>query len=222
MKIFILTLFPEMLAPILKTSILGRAQKKGLVDFQLINIRDFGLGARRIVDARPYGGGAGMILKADVLAAALKSIPKHKMSRVIVTSASGKVFNQQSAREYAKLSELIIVCGHYEGIDQRFIDKFCDEEVSIGDFVLTGGELPALVITDAITRLLPGVLQKTEATIDESFTAGLLEYPHYTRPEIFEDIPTPTVLLSGDHGMVKKWREEKSRQKTKKIRPDLS
>lgn len=222
MKIFILTLFPEMLAPILKMSILGRAQKKGLVDFELINIRDFGLGTRKIVDARPYGGGAGMILKADVLAAALKSIPKYKKSRVIVTSASGKVFKQKSAREYAKLPELIIVCGHYEGIDQRFIDKFCDEEVSIGDFVLTGGELPALVITDAITRLLPGVLQKTEATIDESFTEGLLEYPHYTRPEIFEDIPTPTVLLSGDHSKVKKWREEQSRQKTKKIRPDLS
>lgn len=222
MKIFILTLFPETLAPILNTSILGRAQKKGLVEFQLINIRNFGIGIHQVVDDRPYGGGVGMVLKADVLSRALKSIPRQKSSKVIVTSASGKVFKQELAREYAKLHELVIVCGHYEGIDQRFIDKYCDDEVSIGDFVLTGGELPALVMTDSITRLIPGVLEKAEATIDESFTEKLLEYPHYTRPELFEDMEAPGVLLSGDHAKVKQWRAEKSLQKTKKIRPDLN
>ena len=218
MKLSIITLFPEVFHPILNSSILKRAQEKGLVNFKLINLRDFGEGKHQQVDDRPYGGGAGMVLRADILTKAVHKVRSHK---IILMSASGKPYKQTKAREFSKLKHLIIVCGHYEGIDQRFIDKYVDEEISIGDYVLTGGEVPAMVIIDSITRLIPGVLQKPEAIINESFSEGLLEYPQYTRPEEFEGEKVPEVLLSGNHAEIKKWRSQKSLEKTKKIRPDL-
>lgn len=250
MKISIITLFPSMFEPILNSSILKRAQSKGKVEFELINLRDFGEGPHQIVDDRPYGGGAGMVLKANILAQALKSIAGKRlkaignsienldladptasslMPKVVLTSASGLPYKQSTAQEYSQLDHLIIVCGHYEGVDQRFIDKYVDEEISIGDYVLTGGEIPAMIIADSITRLLPGVLEKPDAIVEESFslyetpssTLQLLEYPHYTRPENFEGQKVPEVLLSGNHQQIKKWKTEKSLEKTKKVRPDL-
>ncbi|MFH1535889.1 MAG: tRNA (guanosine(37)-N1)-methyltransferase TrmD, partial [Patescibacteria group bacterium] len=213
MKISIVTLFPEVFEPILSSSILKRAQEKGLVKFELINLRDFGEGKHKIVDGRPYGGGAGMILRADILA---KAIKKLKTQKVILTSAAGKTYTQAMAKKFSKLKSFTIVCGHYEGMDQRFIDKYADEEISIGDYVLTGGEIPAMTIIDSIIRLIPGVLKKKEATKEESFSEGLLEYPHYTRPEEFEELKVPKILLSGNHAKIAKWRKTKSLEKTKK------
>lgn len=229
MKISIITLFPEVFEPILNSSILKRAQKKGLVEFELVNLRDFGEGRHKIVDDRPYGGGVGMVLRTDILTKALKSIISQLPTAnyqllTILMSASGTSYKQSKAKEFSMLDHLIIVCGHYEGVDQRFIDKYIDEEISIGDFVLTGGEIPAMAIVDSVTRLIPGVLEKEEATKEESFspaTSGQLEYPHYTRPEEFEGQKVPEILLSGNHGEIKKWREQKSLEKTRKIRPDL-
>jgi len=222
MKISIVTLFPEVFDPILNTSILKRAQQKGKISFELINLRDFGEGKHKVVDDRPYGGGAGMVLRADILA---KTIKKLKMEngkwKIILMSASGIPYKQSKAKEFSKLDHLIIICGHYEGVDQRFVDKYIDEEISIGDYVLTGGEIPAMVITDSVVRLIPGVLEKKEATINESFTQNLLEGPQYTRPEEFEGTKVPKVLLSGNHAEISKWRKQKSLEKTKKIRPDL-
>lgn len=220
MKISFITLFPEIFPPLLNFSILKRAQKKGLVEFEILDLREFGEGVHKTVDDRPYGGGAGMVLKPDILASAVSRI-KTSDSKIILTSASGKPFKQSEARDFSKLKHLIIICGHYEGVDQRFIDKYVDGEISIGDFVLTGGELPSLMIADSVTRLLPGVLEKEEATLEESFEENLLEYPHYTRPEEFEGAKVPEVLISGDHKKVKEWRKEKSLEKTKKVRPDL-
>ena len=232
MKISIITLFPEVFHPILNSSILKRAQAKGKVKFELINLRDFGEGKHQVVDDKPYGGGSGMVLKADVLAKAVKetkSPGRRNLSKIIHTSASGKPYKQQDALRFSKLKHIIIVCGHYEGVDQRFIEKYVDEEISIGDYVLTGGEIPAMVIIDSVVRLITGVLEKPEAITDESFstfhppssTFQLLEYPHYTRPEEFEGLKVPKVLLSGNHAGIKKWRLKKSLEKTKKIRPDL-
>lgn len=233
MKISIITLFPEMFEPVLNTSILKRAQNKMKVEFELINLRPFGEGKHQVVDGRPYGGGVGMILKADILAKALKSVTStwstESNNKIILTSASGKPYKQSKAKEFSKLDHLVIICGHYEGIDQRFIDKYVDEEISVGDYVLTGGEIPAMAIIDSITRLLPGVLEKAEATEQESFSnyqlsttsCQLLEYPHYTRPDDFEGLKVPAVLVSGNHQEVDKWRMEKALEKTKKIRPDL-
>ena len=211
----------------LSTSILGRAQKKGKVTFRLINLRDFGEGKHQIVDGRPYGGGAGMLLRADILSKALSSVvnrhslTKNEKRKTILMSASGITYKQSKSRELSKLDHIIIVCGHYEGVDQRFIDKYVDDEISIGDFVLTGGEIPAMIIADSIVRLIPGVLKKEEAIINESFTENLLEGPQYTRPDAFEGLKVPEVLTSGNHGEVDKWRIKESLQKTKKIRPDL-
>lgn len=223
MKISIITLFPEVFEPILNSSILKRAQDKKKVEFALVNLRDFGCGKHQIVDDRPYGGGAGMVLKADILAKALGSIVnlKTKKVKIVLTSAAGKPYQQEKARQFLKLDHLIIICGHYEGIDQRFIDLYVDEEISIGDYVLTGGEIPAMVIADSVVRLIPEVLKKPTATIDESFSNNLLEYPHYTRPENFAGKKVPSVLLSGNHAQIAKWRIEKSLEKTKKVRPDL-
>ncbi len=216
MKISIITLFPEVFEPILNSSILKRAQKKGKVKFELINLRNFGEGKHQVVDGRPYGGGAGMLFRADILA---KALPK--TGHVILTSASGKPYKQKGAQRLSKLNHLIIVCGHYEGVDQRFVDKHVDEEISIGDYVLTGGEIPAMIIIDSIVRLIPGVLKKPEAVENESFSTNLLEYPHYTRPEKWEGKKVPKVLLSGNHAEIEKWRKEQSVEKTKKIRPDI-
>lgn len=231
MKISIITLFPEIFDPILNTSILKRAQNKKKVTFELINLRDFGEGKHLVVDDRPYGGGAGMVFRADILTKAVQwtagprrgdaKLTKKKLTRIILTSASGKPYKQARARELSKLDHLILVCGHYEGVDQRFIDKYIDEEISIGDYVLTGGEIPAMIITDSITRLIPGVLEKPESIINESFTENSLEGPQYTRPEEFEGLKVPPVLLSGNHGEIEKWHKDQSIKKTKNIRPDL-
>lgn len=222
MKISIITLFPEVFDPILNTSILKRAQQKGKVSFELINLRDFGEGKHKKVDGRPYGGGAGMVLRADILAKAVKKLKMENGKwKIILMSASGIQFKQKRVKELSKLDNLVIICGHYEGVDQRFIDKYVMEEISIGDFVLTGGEIPAMAIVDSIVRLLPGVLEKPDATQNESFSEGLLEYPQYTRPEIFENQKVPAVLLSGNHAEISKWRQKQSLKKTKRIRPDL-
>lgn len=227
MKITFITLFPEIFPPLLNFSILKRAQTKGLVEFEVVNLREFGEGVHKTVDDRPYGGGAGMILKPDVLTNTLKSVIKqlpttnYKLQSILM-SASGTPFKQSRARELSRLSQLVLICGHYEGIDQRFIDKYVDEEISIGDYVLTGGELPALIVADSITRLLPGVLKKSDAILEESFENNLLEYPHYTRPEEFEGTKVPYVLLTGNHAQIKKWRAEKSAEKTSSVRPDLN
>lgn len=229
MNIFILTLFPEVFAPYLSASMIGRSQKKGLVTIRLVNIRDFGIGKHHIVDDRPYGGGPGMVLKADVLTHALKSVKSQLLAnetiKVVLMSASGQQFDQSQATKYSKFANLIIIAGHYEGVDQRFIDKYIDEEISIGDYILTGGELPAMVVVDSIVRLIPGVLKKSDATTSESYCEvdgqKLLEHPQYTRPETFEGKTVPGVLISGNHQKIEKWKIEQSREKTKKIRPDL-
>lgn len=232
MKISIITLFPKVFDPILNTSILKRARDKGKVEFELINLREFGEGRHKVVDDKPYGGGVGMILKPDILSKALnftRTGRSSKKAKVILTSASGKPYKQTDAQRLSKLNGLIIICGHYEGVDQRFIENYVDEEISIGDYVLTGGEIPTMVIIDSTVRLIPGVLEKKEATEFESFSdfslfpypLPLLEYPHYTRPVIFEGNKVPLVLLSGNHQEIAKWRKQQALEKTGKIRPDL-
>lgn len=235
MKIIVITLFPDLFIPFFTASILGRAKNKGLVDYELINLREFGEGKHQVVDDRPFGGGAGMILKAPVLALAwgkaLKYLPAGEKPYTVLMSASGKVFQQEKAQKFAKnLKSLIIISGHYEGVDQRFIDKYVDEEISIGDFVLTGGEIPALAVIDSIVRVIPDVLEKPEAIQNESFSLfhsepdfcfPLLEYPQYTRPKVFLGKKVPPILLLGNHQAIKNWRLQQSLAKTKKVRPDL-
>lgn len=222
MKFSIVTLFPEMFEKVVHMSILGRGQKKGLLEFELINLRDFGIGKHKVVDGTTYGGGIGLVFRADVLKTALLSIVRDKNSRVILTSASGVTYTQAKAKELTKIDHLIIICGHYEGVDQRFIDKYVDEELSIGNYVLTGGEIPAMVIADSISRLVSGVIEKAGAVADESFEDGLLEYPHFTKPAVFEDLSVPEVLVSGHHGKVDEWRQNEKIKKTAKNNPKLS
>ena len=219
MKFDVLTLFPEMFEP-LKQSIIGRAKEKDLIDINLINIRDFSKDKHKKVDDTPYGGGAGMVMKADVVYDAYKSIENRENAKVIYMSPQGKTLNQKKVEEFSKEKHLIILCGHYEGIDQRVIDKIVDEEISIGDYVLTGGEIPAMVLIDSVSRYKDGVLSK-ESIEEESFSNGLLEYPQYTRPEIFEGEKVPEVLLSGNHQNIDKWRHERSIEITELKRPDL-
>lgn len=193
MKINILTLFPEMFEP-LRTSIIGRACEKGLIELNIINIRDFSKDKHKKVDDTPYGGGAGMVMKPDVVYDAFKSL-NEKNAKTIYLSPQGKTLNQEKVKLLSKEANLILLCGHYEGIDQRVLDEIVDEEISIGDYVLTGGELPAMVLVDSVSRYIEGVLSK-ESTVEESFSNGLLEYPQYTRPEIFLDRKVPEVLLT--------------------------
>lgn len=222
MKFHVLTLFPGMFAGPLSESILKRAQENGLLEVALHNIRDYAFDKHRTTDDYPYGGGAGMVMKVEPLAACIEaarsSAPRAK---VVLTSPRGKVFNQDMARELAAEQELIIICGRYEGIDERVRELFVDYEVSIGDYVLTGGELAAMVLVDAVARFLPGVLGSADSAEDESFTAGLLEYPQYTRPPEFCGLQVPDVLLSGNHGEIARWRRQQALLRTWQSRPDL-
>lgn len=218
MKFDVLTLFPEMFEAV-KQSILGKAIEKDLIDINLVNIREFSKNKHKKVDDTPYGGGAGMVIRPDVVYDAYNSVKTEK-SKVIYMTPQGKTLNQKKVEELSKEKHLIILCGHYEGIDQRVIDKIVDEEISIGDYVLTGGEIPAMVLIDSISRYIEGVLNE-ESIQEESFSNGLLEYPQYTRPEIFEGESVPEILLSGHHENINKWRKERSLQITKQKRPDL-
>ena len=218
MRLDILTLFPDMFTP-LKESIIKRASDKNLVEINIIQIRDFSQDAHKKTDDIPYGGGAGMVMTPQPLYDAIQSV-KTPNSYVIYLSPRGKVFNQPMARKLSKCEHLILVCGHYEGIDERIIDLCIDEEISIGDYVLTGGELPAMVLADSIIRLLEGAISQ-DSLSEESFTNNLLEYPQYTRPQNFKGLEVPEVLLSGHHANIAKWRKEKSIEITKQNRPDL-
>jgi len=233
MQIDILTLFPSMFKGPFEESIIKRASDKGLVEIKIHNLRKWAIDKRGTVDDRPYGGGTGMILMIEPIYRALEELKqkgKSKKSKVILLDPRGKVFNQRLAQKLSKEKHLIFICGHYEGIDERVRTHLVDEVISIGDYILTGGELPAMVITDAIVRLLPDVLEKPEATKFESFSdlkigklkvGNLLEYPQYTRPENFMGWKVPRVLLSGDHQKIAQWRKEKAEELTKKLRPDL-
>ena len=218
MKFDVLTLFPEMFEP-LRQSIIGKATEKKLIDLNFINIRDFSKDKHKKVDDTPYGGGAGMIMRPDVVYDAYQSVKEEK-AKVIYMSPQGKTLNQQMIEDLSKESHLIILCGHYEGIDQRVLDEMVEEEISIGDYVLTGGEIPAMVLIDSVSRYVEGVL-KRDSIQEESFSNGLLEYPQYTRPEIFNGKAVPEILLSGHHQNIEKWRKERSLEITKKKRPDL-
>ncbi len=220
MKFDVLTLFPEMFEA-LNESIIGRAKEKELIEINLINIRDFSKDKHKKVDDTPYGGGAGMVMMPDVVYDAYSSVTDKENAKVIYLSPQGKVLNQEKVKELSKENHLILLCGHYEGIDQRVLDEIVDEEISIGDYVLTGGELPAMVLIDSVSRYVKGVL-KEESVAEESFSNNkLLEYPQYTRPEEFRGKRVPEVLISGHHENIKKWREEKALEVTKKKRPDL-
>jgi tRNA (guanine37-N1)-methyltransferase len=245
MKITVLTLFPKMIEGFLNESIIKRAQEKGRVEIEIINIRDFALDSYGTVDGRPYGGGAGMVMRVDVLTKVFASVPLPR--HTILTSAKGAVFNQKKAQQLATLDHIVLLAGHYEGVDERIM-SFVDEEISLGDFILTGGELACATILDSVVRLLPGVLKKENATVEESFfevsvddlmkivgphpvltalgkkeikAVRLLEYPHYTRPEDYQGNKVPEILLSGDPKKIKHWQLQKAFEETLAKRPDL-
>lgn len=219
MKISILTLFPEMFSGPFDYSIINRAKEKGLVEIKFVNIRDFGIGRHKMVDDKPFGGGVGMILRVDVIDKALKKVKRGKSKgesqKTILLDARGKTFTQNKARELAKLDQLILIAGHYEGVDERVKKKLVDETVSIGDYILTGGEIPTMVIVDCVVRLIPGVLAKPEATKFESFsTKSYLEHPQYTRPQVYRSWSVPEILLSGNHKKIGEWKiKEKFRRR---------
>jgi len=223
MKFYVLTLFPEMIQNGFQTSITGRAMERGLLSMETVNIRDFSVNKHNRVDDYPYGGGAGMVMQAEPVYLAYQSIVSRMENspRVLYMTPQGKVFHQQMAEQLSHEKELIFLCGHYEGIDERVLEKIVTDEVSIGDYVLTGGELPALVIMDAISRLLDGVLHNEESAEFDSFSHHLLEYPQYSRPEEWRGEKVPPILLSGHHANVEKWRREQSLIRTKERRPDL-
>lgn len=219
MKIDILTLFPEMFTP-LKTSIIGRAVDSGKLEINVVDIRDYTLDKHRKCDDAPFGGGAGMVMMAQPIASAIDAVDPDHQARRIFLSPKGRVFNQKVVLEYAERERLLFLCGHYEGVDQRVIDLYIDEELSIGDFVLTGGEIPAMAVVDAVSRYVDGVING-ESLEQESFSNGMLEYPQYTRPQEFMGLKVPEVLLGGNHALVDKWRREQSEEITRKKRPDL-
>jgi tRNA (guanine37-N1)-methyltransferase len=223
LKFQFLTLFPEIFAPVLQSSLMGKARERGLVSFETVQIRDFTTDKHRTADDSPYGGGEGMVMKADVLHSAWRvaSARGGEKSRTIFVSPQGRLLDQELARELSREESLIVVCGHYEGVDERFVELCVDDEISIGDYVLTGGELPALVLADAVTRLLPGVVGNERSISEESLEDGLLKYPQYTKPREFEGLAVPEVLLSGDHGQIARWREAQALERTRRKRPDL-
>lgn len=217
----ILTLFPEMFAGPLGTSMIGKARERGLLSVEVWNIRDYALDRHRTVDDTPYGGGAGMVLRPDVLVRAIEAVRGSSSAPVIYLSPQGRVFNQELAAELARLPRVILLAGHYEEIDERVRQHWVDWELSIGDYVLTGGELPAMVVVDAVARLLPGVLGDASSLEEESFQDGLLDYPQYTRPAVFRDLAVPEVLLSGHHEQIRRFRLKEALRRTLLRRPDL-
>ncbi|HHO75061.1 MAG TPA: tRNA (guanosine(37)-N1)-methyltransferase TrmD [Deltaproteobacteria bacterium] len=219
MLINIITLFPEMFAGVLQQSILGRARQGNYVEIHLKDLREFGIGSHKVVDDAPFGGGGGMILKPEPIAAALEDLGQ--AGHVIITTPRGKHFQHPDAVRLSRMKAITIICGHYEGIDERITELFADEELSIGDYVLTGGEIPAMVIADAVTRLIPGVLGKDTLETGDSHYKGMLEHPHYTRPREFRGIVVPEVLLSGNHEEIRIWRKKMAFQKTRSVRPDM-
>ena len=223
MRFHVMTLFPDMVSGGLRTSITGRAIENHIFELNIVNIRDYSKDKHKHVDDYPYGGGAGMVMQPGPVYDCYQDIVKDmdKKPRVIYMTPQGKVFSQSIAEELSEEEELIFLCGHYEGIDERVLEEIVTDELSIGDYVLTGGELPAMVMIDSISRLIPGVLNNDDSAEYESFQDGLLEYPQYTRPETFMDKKVPTVLLSGHHGNIEKWRREQSLKRTLLRRPEL-
>lgn len=223
MKIELLTIFPEMFSSFLDASIIGRARANRLIDVHATDIRPFSASKHKNTDDYPFGGGAGMLMMPQPIADAMRAVaPEPFHGKRIYMSPRGKTLTQEMAQQLAKEENLVILCGHYEGVDQRVLDKYIDMEISIGDYVLTGGETAAMVLIDCVSRLVPGVLGSSESAADESFSsAGLLEYPQYTRPRVFEDMEVPDVLLNGDHKKINQWRREQSLLITAKLRPDL-
>ena len=222
MRFDVLTLFPEMFTPFIEGSILGRAAKMGLVDIRLTNIRSFARGAHRVTDDRPYGGGNGMVMKPGPIYRALESIERAPgRSLVILLTPQGKVFEQSLAWRLSRFEHLVLICGRYEGVDERIRAEYVDKELSVGDYVLSGGELPAMLVIDAVSRLIPGFLGGERSNLEDSFEDGLLEYPHYTRPRAFRGVEVPEVLLSGDHERIRVWRRTESLKRTLERRPDL-
>ena len=225
MNFYVMTLFPEMITEGLHTSILGRAMDAGIISLEAVNIRDYTLDKHRHVDDYPYGGGAGMVMAAEPIARCYEEILKKradaKKPRVVYLTPWGKVFNQSMAKELAQEEDLVFLCGHYEGVDERILTEIVTDYVSIGDYVLSGGELPAMVMIDAISRMVPGVLTNEESGATESFENSLLEYPQYTRPEVWNGAAVPEVLLSGNHAKIAEWRMERSIDRTLEFRPEL-
>ena len=225
MNFYIMTLFPKMVMDGLNTSIIGRAVKNGLLSIEALNIRDYAFNKHHSVDDYPYGGGAGMLMQAEPVyqcyEALTEKIKQKKRARVIYLSPQGQTFNQTMAEEFAQEEDLVFLCGHYEGIDERVLEEIVTDYVSIGDYVLTGGELPAMIMIDCISRLVPGVLHNDVSAEFESFQDNLLEYPQYSRPEVWHDKKVPEVLMSGHHANIEKWRREQSVIRTAKNRPDL-
>ena len=219
MKIDFVTLFPGMFPSVMDASMMARAKDKGLLEWACVNPRDFTEDKHHKVDDRPFGGGPGMLMMVEPLDKAIKSVKK-KGSKVIFLSPQGKTFDAKVAKRLSREKHLILVCGHYEGVDERTATLF-DEEISVGEYVLTGGELPAMLVADAVARLVPGVLKKEDATVSESFTGGLLDFPQYTRPRVWQGREVPEILFSGDHVKIAAWRRTAAKAATKKKRPDL-
>jgi tRNA (guanine37-N1)-methyltransferase len=223
MKFVILTLFPEAFKSYFEVSLIKRGLAQNLIDIKVVNLRDYTNDPHKTVDDRPYGGGAGMVLRVDIIDKALKGLKAKKGSTdklIVLLTPQGKKFDQKLVAKLAKYKTIILICGRYEGFDER-VRKLVDMELSLGDFVLTGGEIPALAVVDAVSRLVPGFLGKAESLSDESFNNDLLEYPQYTRPEVYKKMRVPKVLLTGHHGKVNEWRKQESLKRTKKRRPDL-
>ena len=223
MRFDVLTLFPEIINAVSSESIIGRAQDNNIIEINAVNIRDFSKNKHKKADDYPYGGGNGMVMMVQPIYDAYLSIVNNLdyKPRVIYMSPQGRVFNQNIARELKNYNHLILLCGHYEGIDERIIDEIVDEEISVGDFVLTGGELPAMILIDCISRLIPGVLSNEESSVEESHSNGMLEYPQYTRPYEFKNRKVPDILMSGHHANIQEWRRQQSIKRTHEKRPDL-